>query len=66
VAAPRESNTWLFGGRGSGDYELWKLIQRLDELAKSDAKLFCLTRDAPDISPPPNERYQRGFADLRV
>ena len=66
MADPRESKTWLFGGHGSGDYDLWELIQRINKLAKSNAKLFCVTRDAPDIPPPPNERYQRGFAHSRM
>jgi hypothetical protein len=69
MADPRESKTWLFGGEippGGGDYDLWELTQRINDLAKSHAKVFCVTRDTREIPQPPNERYQRGFAHSRI
>jgi hypothetical protein len=69
MADPRESKTWLFGGEmpeGSGDYNIVDLMHRINELAKENAKLFCVTRDTREIPEPPNERYQRGFAHSRM
>jgi hypothetical protein len=69
MADPRESKTWLFGAtvpEGAGEYDLVEITQRINDLAKSNAKLLCVTRDAPEIPAPPNERYQRGFAHSRM
>jgi hypothetical protein len=69
MADPRESKTWTFGARqpeGAGDYNLWEITQRINELAKSTTKLFCVSRDTLAIPEPPNERFHRGFAHSRM